>query len=240
MNQNPHQLHHFESHGFMTWSKLNSLRAAVLGANDGIVSVAAVVVGVAGATEDTKTILTAGVVALFAGALSMAVGEYVSVSTQRDTEKAILQKEKHELETYPEAELEELILIYQRKGLSRTTAELVGKELTKYDALGEHATVELGIDPYNLTNPWYAAYASGLAFLCGAIIPIVAIILVPASYDLVATFTSVIVALIITGALSANAGGSQKRVAIIRVVLGGILAMIITFGVGKLFGIVGI
>ncbi len=240
MNQNPHQLHHFESHGFMTWSKLNSLRAAVLGANDGIVSVAAVVVGVAGATEDTKTILTAGVAALFAGALSMAVGEYVSVSTQRDTEKAILQKEKHELETYPEAELEELILIYQRKGLSRTTAELVGKELTKYDALGEHATVELGIDPYNLTNPWYAAYASGLAFLCGAIIPIVAIILVPASYDLVATFTSVIVALIITGALSANAGGSQKRVAIIRVVLGGILAMIITFGVGKLFGIVGV
>jgi VIT1/CCC1 family predicted Fe2+/Mn2+ transporter len=240
MNYILHKSKHLESHGFISGSKINWLRAAVLGANDGIVSVAAVVVGVAGATDDTKAILTAGVAALFAGALSMAVGEYVSVSTQRDTEKALLQKEMHELETSPEAELEELVSIYQKKGLSRSTAELVGKELTKHDALGEHAEVELGIDPHNLTNPWYAAYASGIAFLCGAIIPIIAIVVAPQAHSLVATFAAVIVALIITGALSANAGGSRKRVAIIRVVLGGIIAMAITFGVGKIFGTVGI
>jgi VIT1/CCC1 family predicted Fe2+/Mn2+ transporter len=235
-----HHITHLESHGFISGSKINWLRAAVLGANDGIVSVAAVVVGVAGATQDTKAILTAGVAALSAGALSMAVGEYVSVSTQRDTEKALLQKERHELATSPDAELEELVTIYQRKGLSRSTAELVGKELTKHDALGEHAEVELGIDPHNLTNPWYAAYASGLAFLCGAVIPIGAIIVAPANYDIMATFASVIVALIITGALSANAGGSRKRVAIIRVVFGGVIAMAVTFGIGKLFGVTGI
>ncbi len=237
MHRAPHHSTHYESHGFISSSKLNWLRAAVLGANDGIVSVAAVVVGVAGATQDGKVILTAGVAALFAGALSMAVGEYVSVSTQRDTEKALLQKEKHELEASPEKELEELVVIYQRKGLSRTTAELVSKELTKYDALGEHAEVELGIDPNNLTNPWYAAYASGLAFLCGAIIPILAIIIAPVEHNIIATFGSVIVALIITGALSANAGGARKRTAIIRVVVGGLIAMAVTFGVGKLFGI---
>lgn len=240
MQRAPHYITHLESHRFISGTKINWLRAAVLGANDGIVSVAAVVVGVAGATQDTKAVLTAGVAALSAGALSMAVGEYVSVSTQRDTEKALLQKEKHELEVSPDSELEELVVIYQRKGLSRSTAELVGKELTKHDALGEHAEVELRIDPHNLTNPWYAAYASGLAFLCGAIIPIIAILIAPTRYDIIATFISVIVALIITGALSANAGGSRKRTAIIRVVVGGVIAMAVTFGVGKLFGIAGV
>ena len=240
MNQSTHTRPHPESHNHISRSKLNSLRAAVLGANDGIVSVASVVVGVAGVTQDLKIILTAGIAALVAGALSMAVGEYVSVSTQRDTEEALLQKEKTELATHPELELEELISIYEQKGLSRTTAELVGKELTKHDALAEHAEVELGIDPYNLTNPWYAAYASGLAFFSGASIPIFAIILTPTKYSIFATFISVINALIVTGALSANAGGSRKRVAIIRVVLGGVIAMAVTFGIGKLFGIVGI
>ena len=240
MHYTPHHITHLESHGFISHSKLNWLRAAVLGANDGIVSVAAVVVGVAGATEDTKVILTAGVAALVAGALSMAVGEYVSVSTQRDTEKALLEKEKHELEIHPESELEELVNIYQNKGLSRETAELVGRELTDHDAYGTHAEVELGINPNNLTNPWYAAYASGLAFLCGASIPIITIVLTPTSYELMATFASVIIALIITGVLSANAGGSQKRAAIVRVVLGGIVAMATTFLVGKLFGTIAI
>jgi VIT1/CCC1 family predicted Fe2+/Mn2+ transporter len=240
MNHIFHRLHHTELHGHMSGSKLNWLRAAVLGANDGIVSVASVIVGVAGATDETKVILTAGVAALVAGALSMAVGEYVSVSTQRDTEKALLQKEKHELEIHPEGELEELIAIYQNKGLSRETAELVGKELTDHDAYGTHAEVELGINPNNLTNPWYAAYASGLAFLCGAIIPILAIICTPSRYGTTSTFISVIVALIITGALSAKAGGARKRTAIIRVVLGGIVAMAITFLVGKIFGTVGV
>jgi VIT1/CCC1 family predicted Fe2+/Mn2+ transporter len=236
MNQITRRLYHTELHAHISGSKLNWLRAAVLGANDGIVSVASVIVGVAGATEDIKVILTAGVAALVAGALSMAVGEYVSVSTQRDTEKALLQKEKHELEVHPEGELEELIAIYQSKGLTRETAELVGRELTEHDAYGTHAEVELGINPNNLTNPWYAAYASGLAFLCGAIIPILAVVVTPSRYGTVSTFISVIVALIITGALSANAGGARKRTAIVRVVVGGVIAMGVTFLVGKLFG----
>jgi VIT1/CCC1 family predicted Fe2+/Mn2+ transporter len=240
MNQIPQKLLHSELHDRMSGSKLNWLRAAVLGANDGIVSVASVIVGVAGATNDIKVILTAGVAALVAGALSMAVGEYVSVSTQRDTEKALLQKEKHELEVHPEGELEELVAIYQSKGLSRETAELVGKELTEHDAYGTHAEVELGINPNNLTNPWYAAYASGLAFLCGAIIPMLAILFTPSHYGIVATFVAVIVALVITGALSAKAGGARKRTAIIRVVLGGVIAMAVTFAIGKFFGVVGV
>lgn len=239
MNKLRDSLIHVEMNN-ITSSKLNWLRAAVLGANDGIVSVASVIVGVAGATHDTKIILTAGVAALVAGALSMAAGEYVSVSTQRDTEQALLEKERIELQTIPDQELEELIGIYEKKGLSRPTAEIVGRELTKYDALGAHAEAELHIDRNNLTDPWHATYASGLAFFSGAIIPIVAIILSPAKYDIPATFLSVVVALIITGALSANAGGAQKRRAIIRVVIGGVVAMLVTFGVGKLFGVVGL
>lgn len=237
MNQITHRLHHTELHAHISGSKLNWLRAAVLGANDGIVSVASVVVGVAGATDDTKVILTAGVAALVAGALSMAVGEYVSVSTQRDTEKALLQKEKYELEVHPEGELEELITIYQGKGLTRETAELVGRELTEHDAYGTHAEIELGINPNNLTNPWYAAYASGLAFLCGAVVPILAVVFTPSQYGITSTFISVVIALIITGALSAKAGGARKRTAIIRVVTGGMIAMAVTFLVGKIFGI---
>lgn len=240
MNTPRDPIAHVELNDMMSGSKLNWLRAAVLGANDGIVSVSSVIVGVAGATKDTKVILTAGIAALVAGALSMAVGEYVSVSTQRDTERALLAKEKMELETVPELELEELTVIYQNKGLSRTTAEIIAQELTDHDAFAAHAEAELGIDPNNLTDPWHAAYASGLAFFCGAIIPILAIILAPAKYDTIATFGSVIVALVITGALSARAGGAHKMTAIIRVVLGGVIAMIVTFGIGKLFGVVGL
>lgn len=240
MHRSPSHPSHLENHGFISASKLNWLRAAVLGANDGIVSVAAVIVGVAGATQDTRVIITAGVAALSAGALSMAVGEYVSVSTQRDTEKALLRKERHELETNPDSELEELAGIYEKKGLSFSTARLVAIELTKHDALGEHAEVELGIDPHNLTNPWYAAFASGLAFLCGAFIPLFTVLISPSKHIIVATFASAIVALVITGALSANAGGARKRVAIVRIVLGGIIAMAITFQIGKLFGVTGI
>ncbi len=240
MNEPSSTLHHSEFHKHISRSKLNWLRAAVLGSNDGIVSVASVVVGVAGATQDTKIILTAGIAALVAGALSMAVGEYVSVSTQRDTEQALLQKEEQELVVHPEIELEELISIYEAKGLSRVTAELVGKELTQHDALCEHAETELGINPHNLTNPWYAAYASGLAFLCGAVIPMLSIMLTPSRYAIAATFFSVIIALTITGALSAHVGGSRKRTAIMRVIVGGLIAMVVTYVAGKLFGVVGI
>lgn len=239
MNKLRDPIAHIELNSFNN-TKLNWLRAAVLGANDGIVSVSAVVVGVAGASNSKCFILTAGVAALVAGALSMAVGEYVSVSTQKDTEKALLEKERIELETVPEEELEELTVIYERKGLSRETAAIVARELTEHDAFAAHVDAELGIDPNDLTNPAHAAYASGLSFLSGAIIPIIAILVSPTSMHVPLTFLSVIIALIITGTLSAHAGGSHKLTAIIRVVVGGVLAMAITFVVGKLFGVVGI
>ncbi len=231
---------HAEKHSDQTGSKLNWLRAAVLGANDGIVSVASIVLGVAGASNSSGFILTAGVAGLAAGALSMAVGEYVSVSTQRDTEKALLEKERIELLESPHEEFEELVQIYAKKGLSDATARLVAQELTEHDAFAAHVDAELNIDPNNLTNPWHAAYASALSFFFGAIIPLVAIILPPASIRIPVTFASVILALIITGTVSAYAGGSSKLTATIRVVVGGILAMLITFGIGKLFGVIGI
>lgn len=235
MARNP--VTHMEANNFKTNSRLNWLRAAVLGANDGIVSVASVIVGVAGATNDKLFILTAGVAALVAGALSMAAGEYVSVSSQRDTEKALLAKERLELETMPEEELEELTQIYEQKGLSRPTAEVVARELTAHDAFAAHVDVELKIDPNDLTNPLHAAYASAAAFFCGAIIPILATLLSSDSKHILATFISVIIALVITGTLSAYVGGANKLRATVRVVVGGILAMIVTFGIGKLFGI---
>ncbi len=231
---------HVELHGDITNEKLNWLRASVLGANDGIVSTASIVVGVAGASSSTGYILTAGVAGLVAGALSMAVGEYVSVSAQRDSERALLAKERQELIDFPEEELEELTTIYQKKGLSRDTAHKVAEELTNHDAFAAHVDAELGINPNSLTNPWHAAYASALAFFSGAIIPIVAISLPPSSMRIPITFASVIVALIITGMLSANAGGANKRKATIRVVSGGVLAMAVTYGIGTLFGISGI
>jgi len=231
---------HIELNAFTTGSKLNWLRASVLGANDGIVSVASVIVGVAGATESRNFILTAGVAALVAGALSMAVGEYVSVSAQRDTEKALLSKERIELDTVPEAELEELVGLYQKKGLTRKTAEVVARELTAKDAFAAHVDAELNIDPNDLTNPFHAAYASGAAFVSGGIIPILAVVFSPASIHIPVTFISVIIALVATGTLSAYAGGAKKLRATIRVVLGGVIAMIVTFAIGKLFGVAGI
>jgi len=241
MNNARDPIAHIELHSDLTHnSKLNWLRASVLGANDGIVSISAVIVGVAGADVPKSFILIAGVASLVAGALSMAVGEYVSVSTQKDTEKALLEKERLELLTVPEEELEELSMIYEKKGLSPETAKIVAKELTIHDAFAAHVDAELGINPNDLANPFHAAYASGLAFLAGAMIPIVAILLSPPSLYVPMTFVAVVVALIITGSLSAHAGGASKVKATIRVVLGGVLAMIVTFGIGKLFGIAGI
>lgn len=230
-------INHSEHHNFGDSSKLNWLRAAVLGANDGIVSVASIVLGVAGATSDTKMILTSGVAGLVAGALSMAVGEYVSVSTQRDTEKAFIEKEKWELANEPEHELEELTRIYEEKGLVRNTAETVAKELTKKDALKAHLRDELNIDAEDLTNPMSAAYASGLAFVSGGIIPVLSVLLFPEGYKIVATFFAVVIALALTGFLSAHAGGADKTKATVRVVLGGIIAMLATYIIGYIFGV---
>lgn len=239
-NPAPPGLVHDEPHSDTSGSKLNWLRAAVLGANDGIVSTAALVVGVAGATDHTGFILTAGVAGTLAGALSMAVGEYVSVSTQRDTEKALIEKERVELQSVPEQELEELIGIYETKGLTHPTATLVARELTAKDALAAHLDAELHIDPNDLTNPWHAGFASALSFLAGAMLPLLAIMLTPALVRIPFTFLSVVVALVITGFLSAHAGDAHKSRAVIRNVLGGVLAMTITYGIGKLFGVAGV
>ena len=170
----------------------------------------------------------------------MGVGEYVSVSTQRDTQKALLEKERMELATMPDEELNELTLIYERKGLSRQTADMVAKELTAHDAFAAHVDAELGINPNDLTNPWHAAWASSISFFAGGVIPLLLIIISTTSTRIISTFAGVLIALIITGGLSAYAGGANKTKAIIRVVAGGILAMLITFGIGKLFGVVGI
>lgn len=231
---------HIESHAGGTSSALNWLRAAVLGANDGIVSVSSVLVGVAGATNTRSFILTAGVASLVAGALSMAVGEYVSVSAQRDTEKALLERERQELLNDPEKELEELAEIYHKKGLSKETAHKVAAELTDHDAFAAHVDAELGIDPDDLTNPFHAAYASGAAFLSGGVIPLLAIMFSSDTLRIPITFISVGIALAITGGLSAHAGGASKRRATLRVVGGGFIAMLITFGIGKIFGVVGL
>ncbi len=230
---------HTEPHVGSSSSSINALRAAVLGANDGIVSVAALIVGIA-AADASANVLAAGIAGLLAGALSMAAGEYVSVSTQRDTERALLAKERQELQNEPEKELEELTGLYEAKGLSRTTAEQVARELTAHDAFGAHTEAELRIDPNNLTSPWRAAAASAAAFTVGAVIPIAAITLSPLPLRIEFTFAAVLCALILTGALSAYAGGASKRTAALRVVVGGVLAMAITFGVGKLFGVAGI
>lgn len=221
-------------------SHLNWLRAAVLGANDGIVSIAGLVVGVAGASSSLKVIVMAGVAGVTAGALSMAAGEYVSVSSQKDTEKALLDRQHSRLHANPNNELEDLIMTYQAKGLTRTTAVVVAEELTAHDAFRAHAEARLGLNPDDLTNPWHAAVASAAAFIAGASIPMVAILLTPASYRIPVTFVSVVIALAITGALSAEAGGASKKRAMIRVVCGGALAMAITYATGRLFGISGI
>jgi vacuolar iron transporter family protein len=218
--------------------KLNWLRAAVLGANDGIVSTASLVVGVAAASSSVEAVLVAGSAGLVAGALSMGVGEYVSVSTQRDTEKALIEKERHELATNPEFEFEELVAIYQGKGLTPETARVVAHELADHDEFAAHLDAELGIDPNNLSNPWHAAYASAVAFFCGALVPLAMVLVAPPQVRVLVISGGVVFALFVTGSLSAHVGGSSKRTAVFRVVLGGLLAMCITFGVGKLFGVV--
>ncbi|WP_326566809.1 VIT family protein [Amycolatopsis rhabdoformis] len=216
--------------------KLNWLRAGVLGANDGIVSVAGIVVGVAGATTNNTAILTAGIAGLVAGAFSMAGGEYVSVSTQRDTERALLQLEKQELKTMPEAEERELAEIYEDKGLSPELAAEVARELTRKDALHAHAEAELGIDPDNLTNPWQAAWASLIAFSVGALLPLLSIAWTAVSVRVWACALAVVVGLTLTGLLSARLGNAQVGRAIARNVGVGALTMLVTYFVGVLFG----
>ncbi|MFC9928295.1 VIT family protein [Streptomyces sp. NPDC127190] len=231
---------HDETHGGALGSRLNWLRAAVLGANDGIVSTAGLVVGVAGATQSRAALLTAGLAGLLAGSMSMAAGEYVSVSTQRDSELAALAVEKRELHEQPEAELDELTRLLEDRGLSRAVAREAAEQLTARDALRAHARVELGIDPEELTNPWHAAWASFLAFTVGALLPLLAIVLPPADWRLPVTVGCVLAALVLTGWSSARLGAAAPGRAVLRNVLGGALAMAVTYAAGRLLGAAGV
>ncbi|MFI7295915.1 VIT family protein [Streptomyces sp. NPDC050121] len=231
---------HAEAHDASLGSRLNWLRAAVLGANDGIVSTAGLVVGVAGATDDRSALLTAGLAGLLAGSMSMAAGEYVSVSTQRDSEKAALALERRELREQPKAELEELTELLEERGLSRQVAREAAVQLTERDALKAHARVELGIDPDDLTNPWHAAWASFLSFTAGALLPLLAIVLPPPAWRLPVTVGSVLVALTVTGWASARLGSAPPGRAVLRNVGGGALAMGVTYAVGALLGAAGV
>jgi VIT1/CCC1 family predicted Fe2+/Mn2+ transporter len=216
--------------------RLNWLRAGVLGANDGIVSVAGIVIGVAGATASRGVIFTAGLAGVVAGAVSMSLGEYVSVSSQRDSETAQLALERRELAQTPEQELLELTAIYEAKGLSAATARTVATELTAHDAFAAHAEAELHISPDDLANPVQAAAASALSFTLGALLPMLAILLPPVSWRVPVTFVSVLVALAVAGAVSARIGGSSPRRAVIRVLIGGAAGLALTYGIGHVFG----
>ncbi|MCA0156711.1 VIT family protein [Tsukamurella sp. M9C] len=230
--------HEFEPHHAAIGDRLNWLRAGVLGANDGLISTAGIVIGVAAATGESSAILTAGIAGLTAGAVSMALGEYVSVSTQRDTEVALIAKEKAELKEMPDDEFAELEQIYRQKGLSPTTARLVAEELTANDPLQAHLDAELGIDEENLTSPVAAALSSAVSFSVGASIPILASLI--EGQRILAIVLAVLVGLALTGYVSARLGDADVRRATARVVIGGLIAMAVTYAVGKLLGTTGI
>lgn len=229
----PHQT--VEPHSSAISGRLNWLRAAVLGANDGLLSTAGLVMGVAAATTYRPTILVAGIAGLAAGAISMAIGEYVSVSTQRDTERALIAKEIRELEEFPEEEFAELVGLYMTKGLSEPTARQVATELHAVDPLAAHLEAELGIDADELTNPMHAAISSAIAFALGALIPLLAILMPPAfRVPMIAVLT--FLGLALAGYVSARLGDADRGVAVRRLLLGGLAALSITYGVGLALG----
>jgi vacuolar iron transporter family protein len=230
--------HHNEPHVDRLGKRLNWLRAGVLGANDGIVSTAGLVVGVAGATSNNAAILIAGLAGMVAGALSMAGGEYTSVSAQRDTERAALAKERLELETMPEEELAELEGLYRDRGLSSETARAVARELTETDALAAHAEMELGIDAHRHVSPWAAAWASLISFALGSVLPLLAISLPPEEARIPVTFVAVVITLSLTGWVAARLGGASAPRAIIRNVAVSVLTMIVTLVIGNMVGTV--
>lgn len=224
---------HSEQHNI---TRIGWLRAAVLGANDGIVSTASLVVGVAAAAADKPEILLAGSAGLAAGALSMAAGEYVSVSSQSDTEKADLARERKELADQPEFEHEELAAIYRERGLDGELADEVARQLMAHDALGAHARDELAISELTTARPLVAALASAATFAVGAALPLVTVILVPRETLVMAVVAASLVFLALLGGLGARAGGAPMLRPVLRVVFWGAAAMAVTAGVGALFG----
>ncbi len=214
------------------------LRAAVLGANDGIVSTASLIIGVAAASSAHEGILLAGLAGLVAGAMSMAAGEYVSVSSQSDTEKADLAIEKRSLEQNFEFEKEELALIYKRRGLESALAKQVAEQLMAHDALGAHARDEIGISETVSAQPVQAAFSSAGTFTIGAALPLAAAWVVPGSQLISVVAVSSLVFLALLGGIAARAGGASIAIGAIRVTFWGALAMAITAGVGRIFGVV--
>jgi VIT1/CCC1 family predicted Fe2+/Mn2+ transporter len=213
------------------------LRAAVLGANDGVVSVSSLIVGVAAADPNPNAVVIAGVAGLTAGAMSMAAGEYVSVSSQSDTERADIARENEALRDLPEEELAELAGIYREKGLSEETALVVAKELTEHDALGTHVRDELGLSEAHAANPLQAAFTSGTTFSVAAAIPLLAALAAPADSIIPVVLVVTIITLAALGALGAKAGAAPVLRATMRVVTWGVFAMAVTAGVGWLFGV---
>ena len=217
-------------------AKLNWLRAGVLGANDGIVSTAGLVMGVAGATTDSSAILIAGVAAVVAGSISMAGGEYTSVSAQKDSEVASLEQERRELAEQPERELRELTWFYEQRGLSFELAKKVAAELTAKDALRAHAEAELGIELGNHANPVSAALASFVAFAAGGVLPLLAVTGPWVDFRIQATVAAVVLSLSLTGFVGAKIGGARAARPILRNVIVSLLTMGITYGIGALVG----
>ncbi|HEY1022924.1 MAG TPA: VIT family protein [Flavisolibacter sp.] len=215
----------------------NWLRAAVLGANDGIISISSLAIGVATASTTRDPILLATVAGLVAGALSMAAGEYVSVSSQTDIEKSDIDREKQELAEMPETELTILAEIYQKRGLHKETAMLVAKELTAADALGTHIRDELGINEVSQANPIQAAFASGAAFTAGGLLPLLVTFLAPVETMEYYLYGFTILSLIILGTVAAKTGGSSIPKAIARIVIWGTIAMVLSAAAGYLFGV---
>ncbi|HET9732048.1 MAG TPA: VIT family protein [Acidimicrobiales bacterium] len=214
------------------------LRAAVLGANDGLISTASLIVGVSAANDSRSAILVAGIAGLTAGALSMAAGEYVSVSSQLDTERADLARESAELTAAPEAELDELTDIYERRGLHRKLAREVAVELSRRDRLAIHARDELGIDVDALARPVQASLVSALSFISGALLPVLIVALVPAGARMMVTVAATLAGLVLLGSVGARLGGAPQGRAAVRVLVGGALALAIALGIGRVTGAV--
>ena len=225
---------HWEQHRveYVTW-----LRAAVLGANDGIVSTASLVLGVASANASHASIMLAGIAGLAAGAMSMAAGEYVSVHSQADSENADLEREREELRTDSKGELNELAGIYEKRGLDPALARTVAEQLTARDALAAHARDELGLSATRTTSPVQAAFASASSFAVGAALPLVVAVIVPQNALILAVSFGSLACLAMLGAIAARAGGANVRVGALRVTFWGAIAMAVTAGVGHLFGV---
>jgi VIT1/CCC1 family predicted Fe2+/Mn2+ transporter len=219
--------------------KTNWLKAGVLGSNDGIISISGLVIGVASATDSKTAVLTAGLAGIAAGALSIAVGEYLSVSIQRDSENTLLAGEKRELRIHPKEELNDLVSVYVSEGLSVKEAEVVARELTKANALAAHADVDYHLDTKHLTSPWASVFASAGSFIVGAFIPLIFIMLPTKEYTVQVAFISVIIALIVTGIISAKMSGVGIIKPTLRVVIGGAAAMTITYMLGNLIRLAG-